>query len=109
SLKKIREYYQTYYVPNNMAIIIAGDFDPDSAIVSIDKYFGSMAEHTVPSYSFTPEVPRTSPVELNVYGPDAENVRIGYRFPGAGTSDALLLELTDLLLAYKKAGLIDLN
>lgn len=109
SLKEIRKYYEAYYVPNNMAIILAGDFDPDKTIALIDKYFGSMQPKPVPAFSFTPESPRSAPTEINVYGPDRENLRIGYRFPGAGTREALLLEATDLLLAYKGAGLIDLN
>ena len=29
SLKSIRDYYHKYYVPNNMAIIMTGDLDPD--------------------------------------------------------------------------------
>lgn len=109
SLKEIRKYYNTYYVPNNMAIILAGDFDPDRTIALIDKHFGSMPSKSVPPYTFAPEVPRSAPEEINVYGPDRENLRIGFRFPGAGTREALLLEATDLLLAYKGAGLIDLN
>ena len=29
SMKNIREFFAKYYVPNNMAICMAGDFDPD--------------------------------------------------------------------------------
>ncbi|MDM8177654.1 insulinase family protein [Olivibacter sp. 47] len=32
SLIAIRDYYRTYYVPNNMAIIMSGDFNPDLVI-----------------------------------------------------------------------------
>src|SRR5699024_1124806 len=32
SLNAIRDYFNTYYVPNNMGIIMAGDFDPDKVI-----------------------------------------------------------------------------
>ena len=109
SLKEIRKFYETYYVPNNMAIIMAGDLDPDRAIQLVDKAFGSLKAKPVPPYQFKPEAPRSQPVVRNVVGPDAESVRIAYRFPGAGTREAMLLELTDLILAYKGAGLIDLN
>lgn len=109
SLKEIRKYYNTYYVPNNMAVILAGDLDPDATIALIDKYFGWMEPKPVPTLTFAPETPRKAPVEVSVYGPDVENLALVYRFPGAGTRDAQLLEVTDLLLAYKTAGLIDLN
>ena len=41
SMIKIHEYFETYYVPNNMAIILAGDIDYDETIEMIDAYFGS--------------------------------------------------------------------
>ncbi|HVZ38632.1 MAG TPA: insulinase family protein [Candidatus Kapabacteria bacterium] len=109
SLKEIRKFYNTYYVPNNMAVILVGDLDPDNAVALVDKYMGALPSKPVPAFTFQPEAPHAKPTEINVYGPDAENVSIAYRFPGAGTRDAVLLELTDLLLAYKTAGLIDLN
>lgn len=109
SIKKIRDYYQTYYVPNNMAIIMSGDFNPDEVIVLIDKYFGYMQPKTVPPFSFKPERPRIVPEVYEVYGPDAENLLIGFRLPGAGTREARLLTITDMLLSNSKAGLIDLN
>ena len=40
SLKEIRKYFNKYYVPNNMAICMSGDFDYDEVINLIDKYFG---------------------------------------------------------------------
>lgn len=109
SLRKIREYYNTYYVPNNMAVIIVGDLDPDMTIRMVDRYFGPLPSGTVPPYLFTQEPERKEPREYSVYGPEAENLLMAWRFPGAGTREAMMLELTDLLLAYKGAGLLDLN
>ncbi len=109
SLEKIRNYFNAYYVPNNMAIIMAGDFDPDKLIEEIASKFNYMVPKTVADYTFLAEVPNPMPREVNVYGPDAEYVYIGFRMPGAGTKEATLLGLTDLLLSNSSAGLIDLN
>lgn len=109
SLVKIRNYYNTYYVPNNMAIILVGDFDPDRMIQVIDEKFSYMQAKPVPAFTFQPEMNTGKPEEINIYGPDAENLMIGFRFPGGGTREALLLQMTDMLLANSKAGLIDLN
>lgn len=109
SLEKIRNYFNTYYVPNNMAIIMSGDFDPDKLIGEIAKKFSYMVPKAVPKYSYLQEVPNPMPRKVDVYGPDAEYVYIGYRLPGAGTREATLLSLTDLLLSNSSAGLIDLN
>jgi predicted Zn-dependent peptidase len=109
SLKKIREYYQANYVPNNMAMIIAGDFDPDRTIALIEKNFSYMSAKPVANYLFKPEDPSAGDKEFTVYGPESESVMIGFRFPGATSREALLLQVTDYILANSKAGLIDLN
>jgi len=36
----IQDYFQKYYIPNNMAIILSGDFDPDKVVEMAEKYFG---------------------------------------------------------------------
>jgi predicted Zn-dependent peptidase len=109
SLEKIKDYYNTYYVPNNMAVILAGDFDPDEAIALIDKHFSQMQNKPVPPFHFKPETELSEPTIKNVYGPKAEEVNIGFRFPGAGTKEALLLKITTYLLFNHKAGLIDID
>lgn len=109
SIRKIREYFRNYYVANNMAVIISGDVDPDKAFEQIEKAFGDMKPGKVPEFSYQPEPKRSAPTVTTVWGPEAEHMQIAFRFPGAGTKDALLLEVTDLLLAYKTAGFIDLN
>jgi predicted Zn-dependent peptidase len=40
SIKTIRNFYNTYYVPNNMVVILAGDINADETIGLVDKYFG---------------------------------------------------------------------
>jgi predicted Zn-dependent peptidase len=42
SLVEIRNYFNKYYVPNNMGIILSGDFNADEVIAKIDKTFGQM-------------------------------------------------------------------
>lgn len=88
---------------------MSGDFDPDKLIAQIDEKFSYMVQHGVPQYKFNQEIANPEPKTVDVYGPDAEYVYIGYRLPGAGTREASLLTLTDLLLSNSSAGLIDLN
>ncbi|MDT3402565.1 M16 family metallopeptidase [Mucilaginibacter terrae] len=109
SLNKIRAYYNSYYVPNNMGIIMSGDFNPDVMIKKIDQHFGYMARKAVPAYTFGPEQPITSPVKRDVYGPTPENLTVAFRFPGASTRDAQMLNLMSDILTNGKAGLFDLD
>ncbi len=109
SLTKIKEYYNTYYVPNNMAICLSGDFDMDATIKIIDAKFGSWKSKPIPTFNPIIEKPITSPVVKKVVGPDAENINIAYRFAGAGSRDADMIVLINRILSNGKAGLIDLN
>ncbi|MDR2083612.1 MAG: insulinase family protein [Bacteroidales bacterium] len=110
SIKNIKNYYRTYYVPNNMAICLAGDFNPDEMIEIIDKYFGDMQpNNNLPKLNFEPEKPIEKPVIKEVYGLDAEVIQIAWRTDGAKSNDAIIVELIGALLSNGKAGLIDVN
>lgn len=109
SLHAIREYYNNYYVPNNMGIIMSGDFNPDEVIAKIDKAFSYMKSKPVPEYKVGQEKAITSPVIKEVIGPDSESVMLGFRFPGASTKDARLLNFVGSMLTNGQAGLIDLD
>ncbi|HTX88255.1 MAG TPA: insulinase family protein [Bacteroidales bacterium] len=109
SLKSIKQYYHDRYVPNNMAIVMSGDFDPDRMIRQIDSTFGQLPSRPVTAYVPAMEDPIRSVVNVDVVGPDAESVTIGYRLPGANTPEADLLPVFNKILYNKTAGLIDLN
>ncbi|MCE2846333.1 MAG: insulinase family protein [Sphingobacteriales bacterium] len=109
SLKAISNYFNTYYVPNNMVISLSGDFDPDQAIRLIHARFGGMKSSVIPAFKFTPEKLIKVPVVREVYGPDAESVVMGFRFRGASSEDADVLTMVDYILSNGQAGLLDLN
>jgi predicted Zn-dependent peptidase len=109
SIINIKKYFETYYVPNNMAICMAGDLDPDETIKIIDRYFGKLVRKDVPQLKTTAEQPITSPISKETVGLEAENIMLAYRLPGANSKDAAILEFVDYLLTNGDAGLIDLN
>lgn len=109
SLKAIRAYFDAYYVPNNMGVIMSGDFDPTAMIKKVDAAFAYMQRKDVPPYNFAPEKPITSPIIKEVKGPNSEFLFLGFRFPGAATKDAQMLNLLGSILTNGSAGLIDLD
>lgn len=109
SKTEIKKFFAKYYVANNMAVSMSGDFDPDQAIAVIDKYLGTLKPGNAPKFQGAPLPSLTSPTEVNVVGLEAENVRIAYRFPGNGTPEAMKADLIAMILSNGKAGLIDLN
>src|SRR5699024_6281558 len=109
SLIEIRKYYDTYYVPNNMGIIMVGDFARNSIIKKVENDFYYMQRKEIKTYTFDHEKRIESPIERKVLGPESERVMIGYRFPGSSSRDAQMLELMSSILSNGSAGLIDLN
>jgi len=110
SMKNIREFFAKYYVPNNMAICMSGELDPDHTIEIIDNCFGKMKPVPVPPLQYGGWKPLDSPVVKEITGLEAENIRIGYGFDIKAYEDAsLLLTLTASILSNGKAGLMDLN
>ena len=109
SMEKIHQYFSERYVPNNMAIVLAGDIDPDKTIDLIIKYFGNYKRKEVPKFSFQPEDEMKTPEEVSVVGSDAEWINIGFRLPGVDAEDIYMLPLLNSLLYNGQAGLMDLN
>jgi zinc protease len=42
SLEDVKEFFRTYYAPNNATLVIAGDFNRDSAVTWVNRYFGTI-------------------------------------------------------------------
>lgn len=110
SLVEIQNYYNRYYVPNNVAIAISGDIDPDNIMEIIDKYFGNWKpgnNNTQRKFDIQPTF--TSPQETYVVGQEQENVMLGWRFKGASDIQNDTLLVLSKVLMNNSAGLIDLN
>src|SRR4051812_26392111 len=58
SLEDVKQFFRTYYAPNNATLVIAGDFNRDSALTWVRRYFGGIprgpqipARPVVPAFS----------------------------------------------------------
>lgn len=109
SMINIQEFFRTYYVPNNMAVVLSGDLDYEKTIQVIDKYFGDLASKEVPERIFPTEEAIAEPIEKEVVGPEAESIMIGYRLGGEHSDDCIYAQLLDMIMCNSQAGLIDLD
>ena len=110
SITNIKNYYSNYYCPNNIAICMAGEMDPDKVIATLDKYFGDWQPN--PNLSrpeFAPIKPFTSPVDTTIMGQEAEFVTLAWRFDGGSSLQCDTLEVVSQMLKNGTAGLMDLN
>lgn len=105
----IQKYFQTYYVPNNMAIVMAGDFDPEVVVELAEKNFGHFKPQPIPPFTFTPQPPLNEPILKVVYGQEPAMLMLAWRFDAAKSMDSLFLLLIRTLLYNEQAGLLDLN
>jgi len=110
SMKNIHAYWNKYYVPNNMALCMSGDLDFEETIKLVNKTFGTLKAQKIEPRSLPKETEITSPQNIEVYGPNAEFMMMGYRANGVKHPDSKYLYLIDYILSSGgKAGLIDLD
>ena len=110
SMIAIHKYFDTYYVPNNYAMVLVGDLDFDKTIKLVDQYFGSFEYKELPMKKMVSEDPMTKIVERTVKSPSSERLQMAWRTDSYGTKDARLAEIVANLLSNSgETGLIDLN
>ena len=110
SITNIKNYFKKWYVPNNVAICMAGDFDPDKTIALIDQYFGGWKPGADVSQPVFPvQKPLTAPTDTTVIGQQAEQVWMGWLGKKASDLQNDTLDVIASMLNNGKAGLFDLN
>ncbi|MBO4645892.1 MAG: insulinase family protein [Bacteroidales bacterium] len=114
SITNIKNFIHTYYVPNNMAVILAGDFDPDEAVDILEKHFGGLQPRALPAQvqvAAEEQQPlHNGVIRREVVGQEAEFVNIAFRIGRpANTTDIYMLRMLDYVMNNGKCGLIDLN
>ena len=104
-LSKLIEFYNTWYVPNNMALILVGDFDAEAAKPMIAETFSRLQPKELPARPSYPEVQLTGSKHYNLgYSP-----QIAWVYPGlkANDPDHVVLEFVCNLLSNGQTGLLD--
>ncbi len=109
SLVYIQNYFDTYYVPNNMGIFISGDININETIALISEKFSTWQRKPVPEVGPWQEPPLQGAERRTVQYPGQEQVQIAFRTAANGSADKEALILVDMILDNRTAGLINLN
>ncbi|MFC4497806.1 M16 family metallopeptidase [Streptomyces ovatisporus] len=101
SLEDAREFFRTYYAPNNAVLSVVGDIDPGQTLAWIEKYFGSVPGHEgkrPPRDGSLPDVIGEQKREVIEEDVPARALMAAYRLPHDGTRecDAADVALTAL-------------
>jgi predicted Zn-dependent peptidase len=110
SMKAIHKYFDEYYVPNNYAMVMVGDFDFEETIQLIDQYFGTLPYKELPKKTPVTEQPITEVVTRTVKSPTTPRTQLAWRTDSYGTREAMLADIVANILSNRgEAGLLDLH
>ncbi|HXX20229.1 MAG TPA: pitrilysin family protein [Candidatus Acidoferrum sp.] len=102
TLQDVRDFFNTYYKPNNATLVIVGDFNSDQALAWTHKYFDGIPASAKPiPRRDTPEPPQTAErtVAKSYSNTPLPAVVIGYKIPARYAPDAYPLDLASNILA----------
>ena len=109
SLQRMYKYFGTWYVPNNMAVVISGDIDIDYAIGLIDEHFSAWQPKELPDLPKWKEPKLVGVESVEVLYPGEEYVLLAFRTQPSSHKHTEALQLVDMILDNSTAGLINLN
>src|SRR5688572_3100325 len=89
TIDDVRAFHQTYYRPDNAALIVVGNFDPKQLDAWVDKYFAPPKKPDQPLPKVTvKEPPRTAAGVFDGHGPNVPLPAVVLSWQGAAASDA---------------------
>ncbi|WP_413583002.1 M16 family metallopeptidase [Bdellovibrio sp. HCB288] len=99
SAKKIREYYQSRYVPSNMFLVIAGDFESKEMKKKVEQMFGGFAPFKLRKTKHTKE-PAQKDIRIKVEQAKFETTTgyLSWRIPDVNHKDIAALEVLAAIL-----------
>ncbi len=103
-IAKLREFYDTFYWPDNATVTLIGDFEPKAALTEIAKRYGAIpkAPHPIPQI-YTEEPEQTGPRRVVVKrGGELGVVAIAHKIPPATHADWPALQVLSAILAHGK-------
>ena len=103
-IAKLREFYDTFYWPNNATVTLVGDIDPAAALSLVKKYYGAYPKSPQPiPTSYTEEPAQSGPRRVLVKRPgELGTVIIAHKVPNGRDADQPALEMLDAILSSGK-------
>lgn len=109
SLRKMYDFYNTYYVPNNMAIVLSGDIDIAETRRIIEKYFSDWKPSPVKPFVPPKDPPIQGVERVNVQYKGEEKVMLAFQTASRSHQDSDALTMIDMLLDSGDVGLLKMN
>lgn len=99
-LEEVQTFFKTYYAPNNAALVIVGDFEPESAKAFVEKYFGPIPKADVPAAPDIAEPRQEKEIKATRQDPLANRpgLAFGYHMPPRNSPEYYAMGLLDQML-----------
>jgi predicted Zn-dependent peptidase len=109
SISRMEQFYRRWYVPGNMAVILAGDFDSQHALRLIRAHLGQLPAAPVPARPARTVTPLAAPVRQHLSHPGCEELRLAWQTVPFAHPDRPALSLLDMLMDNRASGLLNRN
>lgn len=107
SVSKTEAFFRNWYVPSNMAVVLAGDFDPNDAIALLEAELGSLPRGQAPPRPAIALTPIDVEQRVDLVHQGAPEVLIGWPTVPYGHPDHLPLVMARSLLSNGATGILD--
>jgi predicted Zn-dependent peptidase len=99
-IEDVRQFFKTYYAPNNAVLVIVGDVDPKAVKPMVDKYFADIPLQSVPERPDINEPKQTAEKRLKQTDKLANvpALAFGYHLPDQESADYPAMVLLNLIL-----------
>ncbi len=99
-IEDVRQFFKTYYAPNNAVLAIVGDISPDAVKPMVEKYFDDIPMQSVPERPDVSEPAQAKEVRLTQTDKLASvpALAFGYHLPDQESADYPAMVLLDLIL-----------
>ncbi len=103
------DYFDRWYVPNNMAIALSGDIDPKTALPVLEATLGTLRPKPVPEPHAGAVPPLSGRIFREVEAEGEESVTLAWHAPPSGHPDEAVLEVMDRVLDDAQVGLLNVE
>ena len=98
--KEIMDFYRTWYVPNNMVLVIAGDVDRNEAVNAIKAAFKDFRKSPLPKRN-RPAEPEQKEMRDKLFNMTVQDAQLGMAFhiPSVKNEDTYAIDVLQMVLS----------
>ena len=106
-LKDLKDWYETYYSPNNAVLVLSGNFSKKSAKLLIEKYFAGLKAKEIPKEKKWIE-PEQTQTRQKVLTKDIQSASVSFSYAGppSGTKESYALELLSHIMGAGESSIL---